>query len=779
MKHIDLEYQGLSQREAAERRQKGQVNIDDLRSSRSLLDIFRANIFTRFNALLGVLFIIVFGVGARLDAVFAIIVILNSGIGISQEWRAKRTLDRLAILNTPVAHVLRDGELIDIPVQEVVLDDLLRVKAGDQIPTDGIILRSNELEIDESLLTGESESIFKHPNDSALSGSIVVAGDGYLRVTAVGSKSYAHKLSAEVKLFTPARSELMDGINMLLRYISWIIAIVAPFLVWRQIVNNDTWQEALVRSTAAITGMIPEGLVLLTSLAFALAAVSLARRRVLVQQLAAVEGLARVDTICLDKTGTLTEGSIELDDLHLFDEKRKTKAERVLATFSAEPSSPTLLALQNAFQTRQHLQVLSTVPFSSARKWSALTLKGGESWVMGAPEIVDPTASSDLRKQAQAYAEQGKRVIALMRTEETPTATGLPLSLKPVGLVVLTERIREDAKETLAFFAKQGVMLKLLSGDNPETVAAIARRVGIEVDQPIDARTLPHEPKALQAAVEQGHVFGRVTPEQKRAMVKALQLNGHTVAMTGDGVNDALALKHADIGIAMGNGTAATKAIAEVVLLDSKFSHLPEILAEGRRVIGNIERIANLFVIKNVYSLVLALGVTFMGLPFPFLPRHLTVISALTIGIPAFFIALAPNSQRSQPGFLRRVLRFAIPTGAFIGLLAFIAYLPVSEDELSYVSMVTSSIVMIIGIWVLFRLATPLNVWKVMLILLMPLIFIGVTSSRSGRNLLDVAISRQYLVYMIAMGMLGVLMVELIWRLNRRFGLQKLGIRRK
>lgn len=762
-------YQGLSQDEVAQRIQAGQVNTFKIPSSRSLLDILRANIFTRFNALLGVLFVIVISVGFGVDALFAVSIVINSGIGIVQEWRAKRLLDRLAILHRPMIGVVRDGKQTDIPIQEVVLDDILTLKVGDQLPVDGEILSSEGLEIDESLLTGESESVIKKPGDNGLSGSIVVAGRGYLHVTAVGSHSYAQKFAGEAKKFSPAHSELMEGINTLLRYIAWTIAIVGPFLVWRQLVNDDTWEEAVIRSTAAITGMIPEGLVLLTSLTLALATINLARRKVLVQQLPAVEGLARVDVICLDKTGTLTDGRIKLEQVYVFDaSQEEEKVERVLATFAEQPDSLTLHAIHDALHEKKTYPMTGTVPFSSVRKWSSITLKNGESWILGAPEFVDSNTKSPLRIKAQEFARRGKRVIALFRTDTAPNAAHLPKNVDPVGLIVLTEHIRPEAGRILNFFAKQGVAIKLLSGDNPETVAAIARGVGLEVGEPIDARSLPSQPEELRAIVKQGQVFGRVTPEQKRDMIEALQLEGHTVAMTGDGVNDTLALKRADIGIAMGNGTSAAKAVSEIVLLDSQFGRLPNILAEGRRIIGNIERVANLFVVKNVYTLVIALGVIFANLPFPFLPRHFTLISSLTIGIPAFFLALSPNSQRSQPGFLRRVLGFALPTGLVIGILTFVAYLPLSYDDFANISLVTGSIVMITGTWVLYKLAKPLTWRKVLLVVFMPIIFLAVIYFPAGQDLFYIAFERYYLGFILGLGGIGILATELIWRYSHR-----------
>lgn len=761
---------GLTSAEVEKRIAAGQQNITDQQTSRSLGDILRANVFTRFNALLGILFIVVLSVGSPADALFGLVVIINSAIGIIQELRAKRTLDKLAILNAPIAHALRDGKTIKIPVQEVVLDDVLEISAGDQVPADGVIMRSEGLEVDESLLTGESEAISKAVKSEVLSGSVVVAGLGFMKTTAVGREAYAYKISSQVKKFSRVKSELVEGTNKLLGYISWIILIVAPLLVWGQIVNSgNSWQEAMVRSTAAIVGMIPEGLVLLTSMAFLIATLVLARRKVLVQQLPAVEGLARVDVMCLDKTGTLTEGKIIFDELIMLDEKQEN-VKQVLAAFAKNPDSSTLLALHDSFQ-KNAVKVISAVPFSSARKWSALTTENKKSWIMGAPEIVLDGVDKVVHEKADRIANSGKRVLCLLESKEQPTKDKLPKKMQPVALLVFAEKIRPDAKETLRFFAEQGVELKIISGDSPKTVGAVARSVGLDLREgPVDARTLPEDQEQLAVILSKNNVFGRVNPDQKRAMVKALQANGHVVAMTGDGVNDALALKDADVGVAMVSGAQATKAIAELVLLDNKFSHMPQVLAEGRRVIANIERVANLFLTKNVYSLFLALAVTVAALPYPFLPRHMTILSALTIGIPAFFLALAPNNRRYVSGFLSRVLKFAVPTGSVIAILIFTSYLIVRGDGGSpaLASTVASAVVMIVGVWVLFCLARPLVLWKVGLIGLMVAVFVFLINFPFSQELLNYSLEGKYLGLTLFLGAVGSSSVEIIWRYDQR-----------
>lgn len=759
---------GLSATEVAELTAAGKTNDTHQQTSRSVKDILRANIFTRFNALLLILVVIVLFVGSPVDALFGLIAVVNSAIGIFQELRAKRTLDRLAILHAPVAHVVRDGELQQIPVTQVVLGDLLKLSVGDQVPADAELVSSEGLEIDESLLTGEADPIAKKIGQPVLSGSFVVAGQGFAKTTAVGTDAYAYKISAQAKQFKIARSELVEGTNKLLGYISIIIVIVGPILLWGQIARSgNDLPEALIRSVAAIEGMVPNGLVFLTSLAFMLATLALVRRKVLVQQLPAVEGLARVDVLCLDKTGTLTEGKIVFDKLQMLDKTDSKTAEQVLAAFAAEPNSPTLHALHEAFQ--QAPQHAYTVPFSSARKWSAIVLDG-EHWLLGAPEMLLQAHQKTAAEHVQTAADSGNRVLVLLRAPSKPTAKSLPAQMQPVALVILSEKVRADARETLAFFAKQHVTIKVISGDSPRTVAAVARAVGITVGEPIDARHVPSSPAELAEVLATHTVFGRVTPDQKRAMVKALQSQGHTVAMTGDGVNDALALKDADIGIAMGSGAQATKAIAELVLLDNQFAQMPHVLAEGRRVIANIERVASLFLIKNVYNFCLALAVTVAALPFPFLPRHLSILSALTIGIPAFFLSLAPNNALYRPGFLRRVLGFSVPAGVILALLIFASYLTVTRTggSSALASTVSSSVVAIIGAWVLLCLARPLRWWKVLIITGLTAVFAILIALPITRDILQFEFAPAQLWPVLGFGALGIACIEALWRWDQQ-----------
>ncbi len=710
--------QGLSAAEVAERVAKGQVNRADERTSRTVGEIMRANVFTRFNALLTVLALFTIATGRFQDVAFFGVVVTNVLIGVVQETRAKRTLDRLAVLQAPTARVVRDGSSAEVAVNEVVLDDLVELRAGDQVPADGALVETGGLEVDESMLTGESEPVAKERGDGLLSGAIVVAGRGRFTADAVGEDAYARRIARDARRFTKTSSELQDAIDKLVKYATWVIVGTTPLLLWSQFRTTDGWRDAVSGSVAALVGMVPEGLVLLTSISFLLAAVTLARRQVLVQELPAVEGLARVDVVCLDKTGTLTEGDITFDAVHPLGDHDAAEAEAALGAVAADPEgNATARAIAEALPAPEGWDRDGGVPFSSARKWSATSFAEHGSWVLGAPDVM-LAADDEARAQVEELAGTGRRVVLLARSSAALEGDSLPSGLEPVALATLKERIRPDAAATLRYFTEQGVTIKVLSGDNPQTVGHIAAEVGLDVGEPVDARTLPDDPEGLAAPIASGTVFGRVSPQQKRSFVRALQAGGHTVAMTGDGVNDALALKDADIGVAMGSGAPATRAVAQLVLLDSQFSHLPSVLGEGRRVIANIERVANLFVAKNVYAFLLVLATAAASFPIPFLPRHLTLISSLTIGIPAFFLALGPSSERHRPGFLGRVLRLAVPSGVAIGVAIFAAYVLATLAGVPTNQRQTAATIsaLVAALWLLGVLARPWAAWKIALL---------------------------------------------------------------
>ncbi|GBE24424.1 calcium-transporting ATPase 1 [bacterium BMS3Bbin02] len=710
----DYERNGLSAADVSERQASGFVNVVDDGPTKTVADIVRSNLVTRFNILLGTLLAIVLLVVRSLpDALFGGVLISNALIGIVQEIRAKQTLDRLTVLAAPRAIVTRDGVTREYPADQIVLHDLVHLGVGDQVPVDGQVTQSAGLEIDESLLTGEADSVVKAEGDDVLSGSFVVAGQGRFMASRIGEDAYARKLAHEARQFTMVRSELRNGIDLILRWITWAIGPVIALLMWNQLRTSDDWIEALRSAVAGGVGMIPQGLVLLTSVAFAVGVVRLGKRNVLVQELAAIEGLARVDTVCFDKTGTLTEGRLDVNAVIPLTDADTTDAIAALSALDPNPNSTTA-AIAAAYPDPPPWSASKVVPFSSERKWSGATFGTSDTWILGAPDILAPR-DEEVAAQVAEFADQGSRVIMIASSPQPLVGELLPATIVPRALISLGDVIRPDAAETLRFFASQGVHAKVISGDHPNTVAAIAQAVGVPGSQNVmDARDLPSDPEDLAAVMEEFTVFGRVNPHQKRAMVRALQSRGHTVAMTGDGVNDVLALKDADVGIAIGSGASASRAVAQLVLLDGRFDTLPHVVAEGRKVISNIERVANLFVTKTVYAVFLAVAVGLAAQPFPFLPRHLTLVGTVTIGIPAFFLALAPNAQRVRRGFVRRVVRFAVPVGIAAGLATFGAYQMAISEEVDLVQARTMAtfVLAALGLVGLAMVARPVVGWK-------------------------------------------------------------------
>jgi cation-transporting ATPase E len=764
---------GLTSNEVEARVERGQTNTGGERTSRTLGEILRANILTRFNFILGSLFIAILATGQIRDGLFGIVLVANALIGIIQEVRAKRTLDRLAVLNAPRARVVREGDSREVPVEEVVIDDIVSVRLGDQIIADGFVRTANGLQVDESLLTGESEAVDKKLADAVLSGSFVVAGSGVFQATAIGADAYARKLAVEARRFALARSELIDGINRILRYVTWAIVPVAALLVVSQIQTKSGWRDVVSGVVAGVVAMVPQGLVLLTSIAFGVAAVTLARAKVLVQELPAVEGLARVDVICFDKTGTLTDGTIAFDRIEKFDEEAPVEV-ALGALANDENRNATLAAIAAAFPSSDGWVRTASIPFSSARKWSAASFDDRGTWVLGAPEMVFPSEDIPALERAADLSTGGQRVLMLARTDAVLDGDKLPTAVSPVALVLFAEQVRADAADTLAYFQRQGVATKVISGDSPQTVAAVARQVGQSGSgQPVDARELPMDSETLARTLDERSVFGRVTPHQKEAMVTALKSRGHTVAMTGDGVNDALALKLADIGIAIGSGAAATKAVAQLVLLDGQFATIPGVVAEGRRVIANIERVANVFITKTVWAALLAVAVGVALWPYPFLPRHLTIIDTLTIGVPGFFLALAPNLRRYIPGFIDRVLRFTIPAGFVVAGSIFAAYALTRLHHLPLVQQRTSAtiVAVMLSLGVLIVLARPLTWTKVLVVGLVIVGFVLLFPFEVVRNFFALELPQGYLGQTVLIGVAGVLVLLLVIEVSRRLGI--------
>ncbi|NKX90804.1 cation-translocating P-type ATPase [Nocardia coubleae] len=779
---------GLSATEVEQRRRDGQTNDVPARASRSVGEIVRANVFTRINAILGVLFLLVLSTGSIIDGMFGLLIVANSAIGIIQEVRAKRTLDQLAIVGQAMPTVRRDGVAKEVAPAEVVLDDLIELGPGDQIVVDGEVTEAAALEVDESLLTGEADPIDKGVGAPVMSGSFVVSGSGAYRATKVGKDAYAAKLAEEASKFTLVHSELRSGIDKILKFITYLLIPAGLLSIYNQLVSSgESWRPAVTGMVAALVPMVPEGLVLMTSIAFAVGVVRLGKRNCLVQELPAIEGLARVDVVCADKTGTLTENGMRLarvEPLGSFDE---ASVRQVLAALAADDPRPnaSVQAIGEALPDRPDWTGTAVAPFSSAKKWSGISYGAHGDWLLGAPDVLlDPT--SETAAHAEQVGAQGLRVLLLARGDRPVDAPDAPGRVEPAALVVLEQKVRPDAKDTLEYFASQHVSIKVISGDNAVSVGAVAASLDLPGgSDPVDARTLPEDRDELADVLDGKSTFGRVRPDQKRAMVGALQSRGHTVAMTGDGVNDVLALKDADIGVAMGAGSPATRAVAQIVLLDNKFATLPYVVGEGRRVIGNIERVSNLFLTKTVYSVLLAFLVGLAGvgsqifgydpIGYPFLPRHVTIAAWFTIGIPAFVLSLAPNNERARTGFVGRVMRLAVPSGVVIGVATFVAYLiayagPEASETQRVQAGTTALITLImIAVWVLALVARPYVWWKVVLIAVSVLAYVALFTIPFTREFfkLDPSNPRLTLAAVVC-GVIGIVLVELAWWVQAR-----------
>ncbi|MCC6437292.1 MAG: HAD-IC family P-type ATPase [Acidimicrobiales bacterium] len=737
--------EGLTSAEVVERRATGRHNTMPDRTSRRYRDIVRANVLTRFNAILAVLAAVVITVGEPIDALFAFVLVFNTGIGVVQEIRAKRTLDRLRVLVTPSVTVVRDGAERSVAPHELVLDDLVRLQAGDQVPVDAVVVDGAGLELDESSLTGESDPVPKRVGDEVLSGSAVVAGGAWVRAVRVGPDARIHQLVAQARQFVLTRSELRTGVERILRVVGWLLVPMASLLLWSPLRASTGVADGLVSAVAGVVGLVPQGLVLLTSLAMAVAIGRLARHHVVVQELFAVEGLARVDVLCVDKTGTLTTGRLTVEAIEALDGYGDDELRDALAALAHAEESPTstMQVVAALLPSAPPWPVLDRVAFSSARKWSAASFAGQGTWLFGAPEVLLEAAPAVVAAEVRGRVEQAtaaaRRVLLVAHASEPRDGAGveLPRALRPAGLLVLSEQVRDDAAQTMAYFARQHVTIKVISGDSAMTVSAVARQVGVPgADQAVDLRTVEGP---LDEVAERTAVFGRVLPEQKRELVEALQRAGHVVAMTGDGVNDIPALKKADIGIAMDTATAATKAVAQLVLLDGRFDHLPAVVGEGRRVIANIERVSALFVTKTVYATVFALAIGLSGSVFPFLPRHMSLVSELTVGVPAFVLSFRSTDRPCQAGYLSRVIRFAVPAGLVAALVTLTAYWssrsPVFDLTLEQARTTSTFTLITIALWILYRLVRPLDRFEAVLLAVLAALFAVVLAAAPLRRL--------------------------------------------
>jgi len=772
---------GLTDEQVNERIEQGKVNADENPNTRTYKQIVRENTLTFFNFLNLVLLVLVLLVGSYKNAFFVCIIIINTLIGIAQEIRAKKTIDKLAILTAKKSIVIREGKKWTVPTEELVLDDLVCLKTGDQVPADAKVLEGS-VEVNESLLTGESDNLPKNVGDELFSGSFVTAGEACCQIIHVGKDNYAAQITSEAKEFKRHNSELKNSLNAILKVISIIIVPLGALLFYKQyyIVGN-TFKASVVSMVAGVLGMIPEGLVLLTSVALTLGALVLANKKTLVQELYCIETLARVDTLCLDKTGTITEGTMCVERVeswcesllrNLTEDKEEPDEGRMLQDQEIQPENAetqnpdtgsqteadqaetidetaalqdiheiedmmgnlmyvlkdqnaTIDALRKRFPTKTSMTPEHIIPFSSDRKYSGAVFEDRGTYLMGAAQFLFPEGREEILDVCQKYAQEGLRVLTLAHSSQMAEGTELPADLEPVALLLLTDVIREEAPDTLKFFDSQEVDLKVISGDDPVTVSAIAKRAGLKnAESYVDATTLETE-EDLEEAVSKYSVFGRVTPQQKKEMVQALQKQGHTVAMTGDGVNDVLALKEADCSIAMAQGSDAAKNIANVVLLDSNFASMPHIVNQGRRVVNNIRTAASMFLIKTMFSVMLSLLTIFFGNTYPFEPIQMSLISACAVGIPTFLLAQENNYDKIDHTFLRHVFLNAFPAAITISSCVF-AIMLVCQNVYHSNAMLSTACVLVTGWNYMAALKTvyaPLNTYRKVIIYGMQFIF--------------------------------------------------------
>ena len=766
---------GLTNEEVQERIAQGQVNNNENPNTRTYKQIILENTLTFFNFLNLVLLVLVLLVGSYKNSMFVGIIFINTVIGIIQEVRAKKTIDKLAILTESKTVVLREGKKWKISTEKLVVDDLIFLKAGEQVPADAKILEGS-LEVNESLLTGEADNLPKNPGDELFSGSFVTAGQACCQIIHVGSDNYASRITSEAKEFKRHNSELRNSLNAILKVISIIIVPLGAMLFYKQyMIVGDTLKDSVVNMVAAVLGMIPEGLVLLTSVALTLGSMVLATKKTLVQELYCIETLARVDTLCLDKTGTITEGTMKVEDVQLYDTAQTTVVQHT-AKFDPETGEPvqnvsalkpevtvsaekengqiqetvnsetvsqeerqklqeidhimgnmmsvlhdqnaTADALRKRFPSRNDLKLIHAIPFSSDRKYSGAVFEGRGTYLMGAAQFLFPEGNEELLEHCSSYAQEGYRILVLAHSEQETKGTERPTGLEPLGLFLITDVIREEAPDTLAFFDSQGVDLKVISGDDPVTVSAIAKKAGLKnANHYIDATTIKTS-EEMQRAVAECSVFGRVTPQQKKQMVQALQSQKHTVAMTGDGVNDVLALKEADCSIAMAAGSDAAKNIANVVLLDSNFGAMPHIVNQGRRVVNNIRSAASMFLIKTIFSVLLSLITIFFGDAYPFEPIQMSLISACAVGIPTFLLTQENNYNKIDHTFLRHVFMNAFPAAVTITGCVFTIML-VCQDVYHSNVMLNTACVLVTGWNYMSALRTvysPLNTYRKVII---------------------------------------------------------------
>lgn len=708
---------GLSAAQVEAQRDAGNINIAVAPPTKTISAIIKENLFTYFNLVFIILAVLVMAAGSFRSLTFMPVVIANALIGIFQELRAKQALDKLTVLSAPRATVVRDGKRRELPVEELVLDDVVIFKAGDQICADAVVL-SGEVSANEALLTGEQDEVAKRPGDELMSGSFLVSGECCAQLTRVGAESYVSKLTLEAKAMDKKQqSEMLRVLDRLVGIVGIAIIPIGALLFWQQYIQaGASFRDSIVSMVAAIVGMIPEGLYLLTSVALAVSVVRLSKQKVLVHNLKCIEMLARVDVLCVDKTGTITEPFMQVSatvPLPGYDPSTMPNLKSLLSDFaSAMPADNlTMQAIKEYFVTPSNAKPTAIVPFSSAYKYSAVSFENAR-YVLGAPELVLREGYGEVKSLVENYSADGNRVLVFAGYEGIPDGTALTGKATGLSLVLLANPIRKEARETFLYFAGQGVTIKVISGDNPVTVSQIAREAGIaKAENYVDASTL--HPEDIAGAVERYTVFGRVTPEQKRQFVQALKNAGHTVGMTGDGVNDILALKDADCSVAMASGCDAASQVSQLVLLESDFSCMPSVVAEGRRVVNNIERSASLFLVKNIFSFLMAVFSVCFQLSYPLEPAQVSLISTFTIGIPAFFLALQPNLCIIKGHFLGNILIKALPAGItdFLVVGALVVFGQVFGVDPADISIACTLLLAIVGFMILYNISKPMT-WR-------------------------------------------------------------------
>lgn len=705
--------QGLTSDQVQTRVAKGQVNLDMGVTTKSIKQIVKDNVLTLFNLLNIVLALSLFFVGSFKNMLFMGVIVTNVLIGIYQEISAKRTIDKLSIISSQRVHVIREGEKRQIHINEIVMDDIVCLQRGEQIVSDSVVVEGKCF-VNESLITGESDPICKESGDMLLSGSYLVSGECKAQVVHVGVENYASKISKDAKYVKKVNSEIMFTFKRIILFISFFIVPIGVMLLVRQTgVSTNTLQMAVEKTVAALVGMIPEGLVLLTSSVLAVSVVRLSKHKVMVQELYCIETLARVDVLCLDKTGTITEGTMELQDVVPFENKSEDDIKNAVSFLLAglNDGNPVFMAVKENFTKSENAKILNSVAFSSEKKWSGVSTEVEGSYVMGAAEYVLDEEKYEMLKQKIQDMSKDNRVIVVVHSKKYICDDELPDEMEILGFLLFQDKIRKNARETLEYFKQQDVKLKIISGDNPITVSTIAERVGFDgADKYIDATKLETDDDIFEA-VDKYNIFGRVTPQQKKKLVNALQEKGHTVAMTGDGVNDVLALKEADCSIAMAEGSDAARNVSQLVLLDSDFSSMVEVVKEGRRSINNIQRSSSLFLVKTIYSFLLAVIFMFLKVQYPFMPIQLTLTSVLTIGVPSFILALEPNHDRVKGHFFSNVLRKAVPGALTIvfNIILIMTLRDIFSISAPQVSTVSVLLTGFSGLMLLFQVCRPFN----------------------------------------------------------------------